>query len=158
MNKKTAWILGIIIVLIVAVIGVIAFFSTQSPNPVNNVSHQTLSTSTDDLIHVTAPLSDVLIQSPLVVTGEARGSWYFEGSFPVKILDANGKVLGQMAVQAQGDWMTNDFVPFKGTLTFDTPTTETGTVVFQRDNPSGLPANDASLSVPVYFLGNASKL
>jgi hypothetical protein len=54
--------------------------------------------------------------------------------------------------------MTNEFVPFEATLTFTKPTTETGTVVFQRDNPSGLPENDQSVSIPIYFSENASKL
>lgn len=117
-----------------------------------------INTPTADLIHVTVPLPNVLVQSPLVVKGEARGSWYFEASFPVKILDANGKQLGIVPAQAKGDWMTTDFVLFEATLQFDAPTTETGTVVFQKDNPSGLPENDASISIPIYFLANASKL
>lgn len=158
MNKTIAWVVGIIIILIIVALGVASYLSWQNQNaPAANVTG-TLGTSTDDLIHVTVPLANVLVQSPLTVSGEARGNWYFEGSFPVKILDANGEVLGQVPAQAQGEWTTGDFVPFKATLQFTSPTTETGTVVFQRDNPSGLPANDASVSVPVYFSANASKL
>ncbi|HAO64538.1 TPA: hypothetical protein DCQ44_00985 [Candidatus Taylorbacteria bacterium] len=111
-----------------------------------------------DLIHVTTPLPDVLVQSPFVVTGEARGPWYFEASFPVKVYDSNGKELGSVAAQAKGNWTTNDFVPFEASLTFSAPTTEKGTIVFQKDNPSGLPANDQSVSIPVFFSANASKL
>ena len=159
MNKTIGWwIGGILVVAAVAVIGVISYFNSQNNNVSDNTQSQTLGTSTDDLIHVTVPLADVLVQSPLVVKGEARGSWYFEASFPVKVFDSNGKLLGQVAAQAQGDWMTTDFVPFQATLSFDAPTTEAGTVVFQRDNPSGIPANDRSVTIPVYFSNNASKL
>lgn len=119
---------------------------------------ETISNGTSDMIRVSTPLPNVLVQSPLTVRGEARGGWYFEASFPVKILDADGKQLGIVPAQAQGEWMTNEFVPFEATLRFDTPTTETGVVVFQKDNPSGLPENDASVFVPVYFSATASKL
>jgi hypothetical protein len=91
------------------------------------------------------------VASPLTVTGEARGNWYFEASFPVKLLDANGNEIVVSYAQAQGEWMTEDFVPFMSTLTFAAPSTPTGTLVLQKDNPSGLPENDNSVSVPVTF-------
>lgn len=119
---------------------------------------ETIDNLVADMIHVLTPLPNVLVQTPLLVKGEARGNWYFEASFPVKILDANGKQLGVVPAQAKGNWMTNDFVPFEVSLQFAAPTTETGTVVFQKDNPSGLPENDRSISIPVYFSANASKL
>lgn len=46
--------------------------------------------------------------------------------------------------------MTTDFVPFQATLTFETAS-QNGTLVLEKDNPSGEPQNDASLSVPVRF-------
>ena len=104
-----------------------------------------------DLIHLSAPLARAVVTSPLVVTGEARGIWYFEASFPVKLLDGNGTVLAQVPARAQGEWMTTAFVPFKATVAFPTPTTATGTLVLQKDNPSGLAEHDDSISVPVRF-------
>jgi hypothetical protein len=104
-----------------------------------------------DLIHVTSLTDDAKVKSPLTIAGEARGNWYFEASFPVKVYDANDMLLGTGIATAQGDWMTTDFVPFTGTITFSTPTTATGTVVFEKDNPSGLPENDNSLTIPVTF-------
>ncbi|MDD5503052.1 MAG: Gmad2 immunoglobulin-like domain-containing protein [Candidatus Thermoplasmatota archaeon] len=104
-----------------------------------------------DLIKVTAPVSGSTISSPLHVEGQARGSWYFEASFPVKLLDANGKVLGQIPAKAQGEWMTKNFVPFKADLIFTVPATETGTLVLEKDNPSGLPQNSDELRIPVKF-------
>ena len=47
--------------------------------------------------------------------------------------------------------MTTDFVPFSVTLTFVKPATATGTLVLQKDNPSGLPEHDASVEMPVQF-------
>lgn len=103
------------------------------------------------MVRLTSPLTNSIITSPLTVTGEARGNWYFEASFPVKVLDGNGKVLGQVPAQAQGDWMTTEFVPFSATVPFTTPTTATGYLVLEKDNPSGLPENAAELSVPIRF-------
>jgi len=100
---------------------------------------------------VTAPVANQRVMSPLTVTGEARGSWYFEASFPVKLLDGNGNVLVQTHADAQGDWMTNEFVPFKAVLTFSKPLTRTGTLVLEKDNPSDLPQNAASVTIPVQF-------
>lgn len=110
----------------------------------------------DDLIRVTAPRKDDLATSPLAVTGEARGTWYFEATFPVKLLDADGKVIAATTARAQGDWMTRDFVPFKASLSFAEPSTATGTLVLEKDNPSGMPENAASVSVPVRFTGQAA--
>jgi hypothetical protein len=85
------------------------------------------------------------------VSGEARGSWYFEASFPVRLLDGNGQEIARGPAQAQGDWMTTNFVPFTVQLTFSPPTTPVGTLVLEKDNPSGLPQNAMSISIPVDF-------
>lgn len=103
------------------------------------------------LIHVNAPLEQAVVTSPLVVTGEARGSWYFEASFPVKLLDGNGTVLAQVPAHAQSDWMTTSFVPFTATLTFSKPAMSTGTLVLKKDNPSDMREHDDSISVRVRF-------
>ena len=101
-------------------------------------------------IRITDPAPNALVQSPLTVSGEARGTWYFEASFPVRVLDANGVELAVVPAQAQGEWMTEDFVPFEATLVF-AATTPTGTVVFEKDNPSGLPEHAAQVNIPVRF-------
>lgn len=102
-------------------------------------------------ITITQPQPGDTVVSPLTVTGEARGTWYFEASFPVRLLDGNGNELAVAPAQAQGDWMTEDFVPYAVTLTFIAPPTTTGTLVLEKDNPSGDPANAESVSIPVAF-------
>jgi hypothetical protein len=105
----------------------------------------------DDRIHVTVPLPGVKVASPLMVRGEARGTWYFEASFPVRVRDANGKELVATSAQAKGEWMTTEFVPFEVTLNFAKPTTRTGTLILEKDNPSGLPEHAAQIEIPVAF-------
>ncbi len=105
----------------------------------------------DVLVRVQAPQRNETIQNPLQIRGEARGIYFFEASFPIKLLDANGLEVATAIATAESDWMTQDFVPFSATLTFIRPPTETGSLVFMRDNPSGLPEHDASFVVPVRF-------
>lgn len=104
-----------------------------------------------DLIKITAPRPNEIITSPLTIEGEARGYWFFEASFPVKLVDAAGKEIATGIAEAQSDWMTEKFVPFKATLEFSQPETLKGTLILQKDNPSGLSENDDSLKIPVKF-------
>jgi hypothetical protein len=112
--------------------------------------------SKDDLIILESPRLGTNIKSPLTVRGRARGNWYFEASFPVKIYDANNKLLGQAPVQAIGEWMTTEYVPFDTSFSFATPTTRTGRLVLEKDNASGLPEHDNSLEIPVTFASYAT--
>ncbi len=130
---------------VVAVLGVFLVFGNDTP--ADNAADIT------NLIQVHQPQQLALITSPLLITGQARGTWYFEASFPARLLDANGVLLAQAPVQAVGEWMTEEFVPFNGELTFGQPTTETGTLVLKKDNPSGLPEYDKELRIPVRFRG-----
>lgn len=104
-----------------------------------------------DSVQVDYPKSGSIIKSPVTITGKALGIWYFEASFPVEITDANGKVLGQYHAQAQSDWMTIEAVPFTATVSFANSTTDTGFIILKKDNPSGLPENDAQVRYPVRF-------
>ena len=105
----------------------------------------------EDKIRVNTALPNSFVQSPFIISGSARGTWYFEASFPIRLFDSNGKELGVVPAKAKTDWMTTEFVPFEAILFFQTPTTEAGTLVLQKDNPSGLPEHDDSFSVPVSF-------
>jgi hypothetical protein len=104
-----------------------------------------------DTIRMTTPRPQTIVGSPLTIEGEARGTWFFEASFPVKLVDANETVIVEHYATAQGEWMTEAFVPFTTTLSFPTPETATGTLILMRDNPSGLPEHDQELRLPVRF-------
>ena len=104
-----------------------------------------------DLIKIDNPRPNQIIESPLFVKGEARGNWYFEASFPAKLFDDNGFLLGITPAQALGNWMTEDFVPFNVILPFAVPSTSKGRLILEKDNPSGLPEYANELRIPVYF-------
>ncbi|MDP2598557.1 MAG: Gmad2 immunoglobulin-like domain-containing protein [Candidatus Liptonbacteria bacterium] len=109
-------------------------------------------TSSDGKVMVFMPHPNDKISSPVTVQGTVTGGgWYFEASFPVTILDGDGTVLGRAPAQAQSDWMTTGTVPFAATITFGKPKYATGTILLEKDNPSGLPQNAGEFRVPVSF-------
>ena len=104
-----------------------------------------------DLIRLNHPRPNQTISSPLTISGEARGFWFFEASFPFKLLDAEGKILTQTFATADGEWMTEEFVPFMATVEFSSTVSGSGLLILERDNPSGLPEHDDSLVVPLWL-------
>src|SRR4051812_32842409 len=96
------WAITIIIVVILAAGGVyfalhkeeapVVSYTTPYTTPAEPVTPAPAPVpSNADLIQVNAPKPNDLVKSPLTVTGKARGTWYFEASFPVRLEDANGK-------------------------------------------------------------------
>lgn len=103
-----------------------------------------------DLIRVASPIDNEVLTSPVAISGVARGTWYSEAVFPVKLLDGTGNEVATGQAHASSDWMTTDFVPFTATLTYITvPVTSCGTLVLSNDNPSGDPAKSKSVEIPV---------
>lgn len=130
------------------------FFSTAIINqePTSTSGGTTTATSSfESMIRINL-MPGQSIKSPLTITGKAVGNWYFEASFPVELLDGNGKSMMIVPAQAQGDWMTSSFVPFSVMLSFSKPATATGTIVFKNDNPSGLPENAKEVRIPIRFV------
>ena len=104
-----------------------------------------------DLIRIDSPRPNQIITSPLTITGQARGYWFFEASFPVKLLDQEGNIIATAIASAQEEWMTEDFVPFSAELEFITPSSDRGDLILEKDNPSGLLEHADELRVPVKF-------
>lgn len=98
---------------------------------------------------IDAPKPGATVGTSFTVVGKARG-WYFEGSFPLRVLSEQGSLLKEMPVQADGDWMTSEFVPFSETVTLPPGTKGKVMLELHNDNPSGLPENDASITIPLY--------
>ena len=101
-----------------------------------------------DLLVVELPFPGAVTGKEFSVIGKARGMWFFEASFPIDVLDKDGKILVQTYATAQGEWMTEEFVPFKGDVKVPESYIGPATLVLKRDNASGLPEHDASISFP----------
>lgn len=140
-------VLGVIIVL--AIVGGIAWYVwPQGGETVTTEDGVVWQNASPDLIKLDLVRPGVTVLPHFTVTGEARGFWFFEGSFPVEVLDEEGNQLTIAPAQAQGEWMTEDFVRFSVVLDIG-DYSGPATLVLFRDNPSGLPENDASVSIPI---------
>lgn len=102
-----------------------------------------------DRIRVALPYPGAVTGKTFTVTGEARGGWYFEASFPIEVQRPDGSVLVSTYATAAGDWMTESFVPFTATVTVPETYIGPAVLVLRRDNASGLPEHDASMSFPI---------
>ena len=98
------------------------------------------------------PSPGQVVTSPLTVRGRARGTWFFEGDFPVELRDAKGEILARHYATAQGEWMTKSFVPFEGRIEFPKPEQpQVGALVLRKDNPSENRALDDVVEIPITF-------
>lgn len=91
-----------------------------------------------DMIRVSSPRPNAVIEHPLKITGEARGYWFFEADAPVQLV-VGEQVIAEGYIQATDDWMTEDFVSFEGTLEYDFIHTKdvAGTLVLLQADPAG---------------------
>ena len=99
-------------------------------------------------VKVTLPFPGATVLREFIVTGEARGVWFFEASFPVEVRDPEGNVVGRGLATAEGEWMTEEFVPFSAPVTIENYSGP-ATLVLIKDNPSGLPEHDDSVSFQI---------
>jgi hypothetical protein len=105
-----------------------------------------------EALQVSEPLPYQSAASPLTIKGQARGTWFFEASFPVVLKDARGKIIAQGTAQTKANWMTENFVPFVISLAFvNQPNKSVGSLILKKGNPSGLLQNDVSYELPVIF-------
>lgn len=104
-----------------------------------------------DLIKVTSLPVGAVVGKQFEIRGEARGSWFFEASFPVVVRGAKGEVLAETNAKAGADWMTTAFVPFTATVTIPDTYTGDAAVMLKKDNPSGVSAKDASYTFPIHI-------
>lgn len=109
-----------------------------------------------DLIKINKPLPGAEVSGSVSVTGQARGAYFFEASFPVTLLDAEGKVLTATYAQAEGEWMTEEYVPFASTVAIPAGYSGPATLVLAKDNPSGLPEHDFSITIPLVVKSGSS--
>lgn len=128
---------------------------TSVPSTADPTSYTTTHGETD-LIRLTAPLPGDTVSSPLTLRGEARGNWFFEGSFPLVLTDWDGRIIAEHYATAIGEWMTTEFVPFESVIEFTVPPdigdfSRRGFLILQKNNASGLPEFDDALEITVFF-------
>lgn len=153
MHTKIWWtlIIGLFVVILALAYLLIAMpVSAPTVEDIVATSTPNANLTLRERVIVRAPLPNQAVSSTFPVTGEAPGGWYFEGSFPIKVLDTANNKIGQGIAQAQSDWMTAEQVPFVAAISVGSYTGK-ATLVLLRDNPSGLPKNDDSVSMPIFI-------
>ena len=111
------------------------------------------------MIELETPRPNEKISSPLILRGNALGSWFFEGDFPVILTDWDGKIIAEGYVSSKGEWMLEGLVPFGGELIFEKPEPASpagrfdnrGTLILRKDNVSDNPKLDNALEIPILF-------
>lgn len=171
MNLKLFWKILIVLILVAAAVFTIRFLSgpedtwlcqngqwvkhgnPSAPQPTTGCGQpgddSSVTPTPQPEVVVFMPQANQTIKSPLTVAGKARGNWFFEASFPIKLVDSQGKEIAVSYVQSIGDWMTTEFVPFSGQLKFSVSATAAGEFILKNDNPSGLPQYDKEIRIPV---------
>ena len=146
MSMKTGIILGIVLFFVIIAAGwvLVATPAPAEPTP----PPPTPGPFVSEMVKITSPLAGATVGKTFTVKGEARGQWYFEASFPVQVRDPNNDLVGSGIAQAEGEWMTTEFVPFSANVIV-TNYSGPATLVLLKDNPSGLPENEDAVSIPI---------
>ena len=102
-------------------------------------------------------LPNSTITSPLTLTGKADNSWYYEGVFPVKLIDENKNLIKQGILEQvpPDNWTNPGYVRFQGTIEFLT-TSKSGFLRFEKDSGSGLEQPYFEIPVKFKFVNTSS--
>ena len=107
-------------------------------------------TTVSDMPTIFSPLDNQTVTSPIHISGKVIGTWFFEGSFPIQLIDSNGNVIAVAIAQTSGDWATTSVIDFSATLIYPkATTTERALIMLKNDNPSGNPELDRKRFIPV---------
>ncbi len=106
------------------------------------------SPSAETSIRVTTPTPAMRVRNPITVIGTARGSWFFEASFPITLIGEKNNPVAYGIAEATSDWMTEDFVPFVGEINAQ-DLRGNFFIELKKDNPSGEPQFDESIRIPI---------
>ena len=130
-------------------------FYAQKKNVVTEITEEKVFVQNESLI-VEEPLRGDIVTSPLTLKGKVRGTWLFEADAPVLLTDWDGRIIGESYIKADGNWMTEEFVPFTGTITFTTPQdvgefSNRGSIVFMKANAADLPVHEEALEFEIFY-------
>ena len=141
----TKIITGLIVLIVVAALGVWLYLVPAGDDPSVGVELRKFSSEN---VRVDLPRINEKVENKFAVTGEIRGNWMFEASFPIQVLDPSGNKVAQGFAMTSANWMTTEFVPFTGEITI-ADYSGPAILVLMKDNPSGLPENDDSVSFSI---------
>jgi Immunoglobulin-like domain of bacterial spore germination len=135
-------------------------YANKIPEPIVkdiSIAPKVLPAQKPDVIIVSSPLPESTVTtSPIVIKGKVRGNWLFEATAPVVVVNWDGLIIGEGYIKADegNDWMTTNFVPFTGTISYDKTKLGAynyGSIILKKNNASGEPQYDDSLEFKILF-------
>lgn len=148
MNKKILFSLSALIIIIG--IGILISLSLPQKSNIPDNTSENITEDTPEII-VFYPKPNDVVTSPLIVKGKAKGTWYFEGEFPITLYYGVKDSFVNINAFALGEWMTEDYVDFEVIIEFPVPQDNDGLLDLRKNNPSGLEEQNESLLIPLRF-------
>lgn len=138
-----------ILVLIGALYFLFLYEKKTAIAPIYQKEEITYKNASKEDIKIELPLPGHVVGKEFTVLGQAKGAWFFEADFPIRVLDKEGEEIAVGIAQTKSDWMTEDFVSFKAEVKIPESYTGPATLVLEKDNPSDLRELDGSVSFPI---------
>jgi hypothetical protein len=102
-------------------------------------------------LRIEAPEPGTRVTSPLLASGVANNSWYFEAVFPARLMAADGTMIAEAPAIAASDWTTPGPVPFNVEMAFTVDQETPATLVLEEDMP-GENQEPRQVRIPVVLL------
>jgi hypothetical protein len=106
----------------------------ENQNQVSDFTNEVLGNKDDLVLFSIKPGQEV--SGKMIVTGEVKGGYFFEGNILVNILDINKNVLKKSYGTATTDWMTTEPVSFTFNIDFTGLILGPAYIEVQNDDPS----------------------
>ncbi len=103
----------------------------------------------EDLIRISGLDPHKKVTNPIIIEGEARKEWFFDGTFPLRVESSDGRILGVSDAQALDEAINGDFIRFKAILHFTKGKTNSGNLILEKNNQTGDPEKNDELRMPI---------
>lgn len=102
-------------------------------------------------ITIESPAAGARVTSPLIASGVADSSWYFEAVFPAQLMAEDGSMIAEAPAIAASDWTRPGPVAFNVEMAFTVEAETPATLVLEEDMPADSEA-PRQVRIPVTLL------
>jgi len=162
MNTTTNTITFVLSGIVLILVGVIAYMGFSQFSDTKQTNMVVMEESKEDPIQLQLRDDEIVlddlkagdyITSPLLFSGQAHQSWFVDGTFPVRLEDAEGNVIAEGFARTEVDTVdTDEYVSYTAELTFADPSSDVGILTLEKSNPENLPDGGYSYGISVTFV------